>query len=56
MQIIEKNNKKIIVLEDLEEIIVSTSNKETGYISIYNDGKGMRVQELDKEEANKKEE
>lgn len=53
MQIIEKDNKKVIVLEESEEIIVSTNNKETGYISIYNDGKNMCVHELIEEKYNK---
>lgn len=51
MELIQQNNIKILVLDKKEEIIVSTSNNNTGYVSIYNAIEGMRLESLNKKEA-----
>lgn len=50
MQVIQKDKIQMLVLNEGEEIIVSTSNKSTGYVSIYNDGKIMHIEDVNKNE------
>ena len=51
MEILQDRSIKTIVIDKDEEVIITTNNKTTGYISIYNDGKYMRVEDISKKES-----
>lgn len=43
LQVVKNGDTQMIVLNEGEEIVITTSNKKTGYVSIYNNGKNMVV-------------
>ena len=51
MEVLQDRVIKTIVVEQDEEVIITTNNKTTGYVSIYNDGKYMRIEDLNKKES-----
>lgn len=43
LKIVQEDNIQKLVLNEGEEIIITTNNEKTGYVSIYNNGKNMII-------------
>lgn len=43
LQVVKNGDIQMIVLNKDEEIIITTSNKQTGYVSVYNNGENMVI-------------